>query len=222
MANQLKPASTFGALRTPIMDPKTGAMSWEWVKWFQDAQQKLQNGLNQLGQLIGEINAATIIEGRTEGIGTTVGHIDDTGAALGPMVDFSRPYLNKTTDHIADGTGNPLAGGVVAHQALTASTPAAGDYLRFDGTDWVPAALPSFPGDLPVSTNFYVDGYNSATGSFHSSQPAFSNLGGQLAEAQLPASGLTVVITTAPLTVGGTTGSMTFHNGILTAQTPAT
>jgi hypothetical protein len=35
-------------------------------------------------------------------------------------------------------------------------------------------------------------------------------------------SGLTVTITTAALTGGGATGSMTFTNGILTAQTPAT
>lgn len=35
-------------------------------------------------------------------------------------------------------------------------------------------------------------------------------------------SGLSVVITTAPVTGGGTTGSMTFTNGVLTAQTPAT
>lgn len=34
--------------------------------------------------------------------------------------------------------------------------------------------------------------------------------------------GLTATITTAPLTLGGTTGSMTFVNGILTAQTQAT
>lgn len=34
--------------------------------------------------------------------------------------------------------------------------------------------------------------------------------------------GLTVTITTAKLTVGGTNGSMTFSNGLLTAQTPAT
>lgn len=37
---------------------------------------------------------------------------------------------------------------------------------------------------------------------------------------QLP--GLSVTITTAPLTGGGTPGSMTFQNGILVAQTPAT
>ena len=35
-------------------------------------------------------------------------------------------------------------------------------------------------------------------------------------------SGLSVTITTAPITLGGTTGSMTFTNGILTAQTAAT
>lgn len=34
--------------------------------------------------------------------------------------------------------------------------------------------------------------------------------------------GLTVKITTAKLTGGGTNGSMTFTNGILTSQTPAT
>lgn len=34
--------------------------------------------------------------------------------------------------------------------------------------------------------------------------------------------GLSVTITTAPLTGGGATGSMTFTNGVLTAQTQAT
>lgn len=35
-------------------------------------------------------------------------------------------------------------------------------------------------------------------------------------------SGLSVTITTAPITGSGATGSMTFTNGVLTAQTPAT
>ena len=38
----------------------------------------------------------------------------------------------------------------------------------------------------------------------------------------LPSNGITHTITTAKLTVGGSTGSMTFTNGILTAQTQAT
>jgi len=37
-----------------------------------------------------------------------------------------------------------------------------------------------------------------------------------------PGSGLNVTITTAKLTGGGTEGSMTFTDGVLTAQTPAT
>ena len=37
-----------------------------------------------------------------------------------------------------------------------------------------------------------------------------------------PPSGYTGVITTAKLTGGGANGSMTFTNGVLTAQTPAT
>ncbi len=37
-----------------------------------------------------------------------------------------------------------------------------------------------------------------------------------------PPAGLTVTITTAKLTGGGANGSMTFTNGVLTAQTPAT
>lgn len=37
-----------------------------------------------------------------------------------------------------------------------------------------------------------------------------------------PPSGVTTTITTAKLTGGGANGSMTFTNGVLTAQTPAT
>jgi hypothetical protein len=37
-----------------------------------------------------------------------------------------------------------------------------------------------------------------------------------------PPSGVTATITTAKLTGGGSNGSMTFTNGVLTASTPAT
>lgn len=43
-----------------------------------------------------------------------------------------------------------------------------------------------------------------------------------IAEAAALATGITVVVTTAKLTGGGANGSMTFTNGILTAQTAAT
>jgi hypothetical protein len=50
----------------------------------------------------------------------------------------------------------------------------------------------------------------------------FTQVGGNLALSQLPTAGLSVTITTAKLTPTGSNGSMTFTNGLLTAQTPAT
>lgn len=220
-APTLKPASTFPALRTPIIDTKTGLMDWAWIKWFQDAEQKLQNGLNQLGQLIGQINASTIIQGRTEGIGTTVGHIDNTGAALAPMVDFSRPYLNKTTDHINDGAGSPLAGGAVAHQALVASTPVAGQALVFNGATWNPNA-PGFSGlagQINPATQMPPSGVTPGT---YPAANVTVNAEGLVTAAAAGTVGISVAIVTAALTTGGTQGSMTFTNGLLTAQVQAT
>ena len=46
--------------------------------------------------------------------------------------------------------------------------------------------------------------------------------GGSIAGTIIPTGGISVTITTAKLTTGGVNGSMTFTNGILTAQTQAT
>lgn len=67
----------------------------------------------------------------------------------------------------------------------------------------------------------WVDSISTA-GVPHLSQPAFTDVSGRITTSQLPSSGLSVTIVTAALTTGGTQGSMTFTNGILTAQTPAT
>lgn len=48
------------------------------------------------------------------------------------------------------------------------------------------------------------------------------NFSGLIANQAANKPGITVVITTAKLTGGGANGSMTFTNGILTAQTQAT
>ena len=46
--------------------------------------------------------------------------------------------------------------------------------------------------------------------------------GGSIAGTIIPTGGISVTITTSKLTTGGANGSMTFTNGILTAQTQAT
>jgi hypothetical protein len=216
----LKPATTFVFSRSPIVD-KDGNATFAFLKILQQWNTQLQNGLTLLGQLKGEIDAATIITGRTEGIGTTVGHIDATGAALAPMVDFSRPYLNKTTDNITDGTGSPLAGGVVAHQALVASAPVVGQVLVFGGTTWDP----SHPGFAGLSGTINPATQMPASGVTPGTYPLASvtvNAEGLVTGAAPGPTGISVTIVTAALTTGGTQGSQTFTNGRLTAQVQAT
>lgn len=78
------------------------------------------------------------------------------------------------------------------------------------------------PGNAPAVSSEWINSYDSSSGVFGQSQPAFSDISGQITTAQLPSTGLSVTIVTAALTVGGTQGSQTFTDGILTAQTPAT
>lgn len=216
----LKPATTLLAVRSPIVDKDGMALPY-FSKLLQQWNTQLQNGLNAIGQLIGEINAATIIQGRTEGIGTTVGNIDSTGTLTADGVDLSRPYLNKTTDHINDGTGSPLAGGAVAHQALVASAPVAGQILTFGGTTWDPTH-PSFAGitgTINPATQLPPSG---ATAGTYPLATVTVNAQGLATTVSAGPAGIAVTIATAKLTVGGANGSQTFVNGVLTAQTPAT
>ena len=75
-------------------------------------------------------------------------------------------------------------------------------WLAYAGTTIVQVV----PENLNPVAGVYVTGYNATTGIFDVSTPA----------------GLSVTITTAKLTSGGTEGSMTFTGGILTAQVAAT
>lgn len=95
-------------------------------------------------------------------------------------------------------------------------------YIAFDGTNFWAIVLPVPPQSIAEVAHEWLDSYDAATGLFTQSQPAFSDVSGQIAEAQLPSAGLTTTITTAALTPTGMQGSMTFTNGILTASTPAT
>ncbi len=94
--------------------------------------------------------------------------------------------------------------------------------ISFDGTNWKTSAVLVVPHTKTAIPSEWLDSYDATTGLFTSSQPNFTDITGQITTSQLPATGLSVTITTAALTTLGTQGSMTFTNGILTAQTPAT
>jgi hypothetical protein len=109
--------------------------------------------------------------------------------------------------------------------------------VAYDGTNWWAWTEPIVPVTFGAVAHEWLTAYNAATGAWTAAQPAFtdisgsatsaqvpalSSLTGQITTSQLPASGLSLTITTAKLTTGGTQGSMTYTNGILTAQVAAT
>ena len=94
--------NTFASIRTPIVD-KSGNPNHAFLKQLQTWNTQLNGTINQLGQvtatLTGLIAASAKIQGRTEGIGTTVGQLTSAG------------QLASTDQIAADGTGSPLTGG---------------------------------------------------------------------------------------------------------------
>lgn len=208
MAGQIRPASTFVAARVPIVDGNKMA-TWNFLKILQDWDTKLANGLNSIGQITQDIPAATKIIGRGA-IGLILQFIDDGGQVLAGGIDFARAYINKDTDHIADGAGSPLAGGRAAEIALVTSPPTP------EASKWVNGLV---AGVFTKTQPAFTDISGTATAA---QVPTLSALSGQITQAQLPAAGITATITTAQLTVGGAQGSMTFVNGQLVGQVQAT
>ena len=94
--------------------------------------------------------------------------------------------------------------GVASTAQIGTGTPSAGEYV--DGGTGAWTTLPTLPATIAPVAGEFLTGYDATTGSF----------------SQATTTGLSVTITTAALTSGGTQGSMTFTNGLLTAQVPAT
>jgi len=202
----LKPASTFVASRTAIVD-SNGYATWSFIKILQDWDQKLTNGLNSLGQILQPIPGGTSVTGRTASLETILQNIDDTGEITSDGIDFSRTYQNQNTDYIADGSGSPLAGGKAAEIALVSSAPLPEPTKFLTGISGgiFQKAQPSFD-DLA----------GTASGS---QVPSLPDLNGQLTTGQLPAAGITATVALAKLTTLGSDGSLNITNGIITGYT---
>lgn len=202
----------------PIVGP-TGYITLEWQEWLQNPQ-------------VISINFASAISPTSGGTGLTS---YTTGDLLYASATDTLNQLNDVA------TGNALISGGVgvapSWGKITLTGHVSGTLPEANGGTGITAlgtGIATFLG-TPSSANLAA-AVTDETGSgalVFATSPALTtpNLGtpsaGVLTNCTgLPTGGITggisVTITTAALTGGGTTGTMTFTNGVLTAQTPAT
>lgn len=129
-------------IQAQIIDPQTGMLTREGLYWFQGVGKSINSGFDTQGNIVGPIGPAATLTVRGVPLVDILANIDNGGIVTQDGIDFSREYVNQNTNYIADGTGNPLAGGKAAYAALVGSAPSAGEFLEFNGTLWLPAELP--------------------------------------------------------------------------------
>jgi hypothetical protein len=200
-----KPASTFVAARTAIVDENRMA-TWSFIKILLDWDIKLRNGLNSTGQLIGNIDPATRVLPRVEGLGQTLQNINSSGVMQPAGLFPASTLVQGAVIMPAGAADNRL--GTAAIQPATA----------FDASGSAAGAQSAAQTYAAAQASTAQTNAENYTNSFASNAANLTT--GTLPIARL--SGLSVTITTAALTTGGTQGSMTFTNGLLTAQVQAT
>jgi hypothetical protein len=192
--------------------------TWSFMKILQGWDTKLTNGLNQIGQLVGEINAAVKIQGRTEGIGTTVGEINSEGVVTPPGMTAATVGSQGAVVMPLGATNNGL--GTAALADADAFDPSgAADTAQANAESFATGAANNAESAANTYTNSAAANALALAQSFSSNAANITS--GNLALGRMPSAGLSATIVTAKLTVGGANGSMTFTNGLLTAQTPA-
>jgi hypothetical protein len=244
MPDPVKPVPALVITRAPIIN-HDGTASRDFLKILQDWSVQIANSLNRLGQFVGVINKDATISSRSDTIGTALSKIE-TGGILSTdnFTDGAgSPLAGGITAFQALVDSSPVSGNVLKYSGtdwapgdapgITELTgdgtagPGSGSQVLTVVATHLSAPLPVDQGGSGTAAPSLVAGANIAiTGVWPGQTVAaavdFSGITGNLATAQLPTAGLMATIITAALTTGGTQGSMTFTNGILTAQTPAT
>jgi hypothetical protein len=216
MASQLKPASTFIPSRSPIAD-KNGMATWSFIQILIGWDTKLNNGLNSTGQLIGNIDPATRVLPRTEGLGITLQNISDTGVVESDGLFSATPLAQGAVFMPTGAPDNHL--GTAAIEPATAFDSAGSAATAQANAE---AYANTVAGSAQSNAEAHAD---AVAATAQSNAEAFSSNASNLTSGTVATTrlgGLTATITTAPVTVGGTQGSMTFTNGLLTAQVQAT
>lgn len=245
MPDSQKPVPALVISRAPIVNPD-GTARWEFLKILQGWATQIANSLNSLGQFVGIIGSQAKVQGRVETIGLTLQNIGTDGVistdnltdgvgsplaggavAFASLVD-SAPVPGNVLKYSGTDWTPGDAPGITQLTGDVTAGPGSGSVAATVVATHLAAPLPVAQGGSGTATPSLVGGANVTISGAWPNQTVdanaqnFSEITGNLATSQLPTAGLTATITTAALTTGGTQGSMTFTNGILTAQTPAT
>lgn len=188
-----------------------GKPNYAMTKWMAAVGQTVNGNFDPNGNYQGPIGTHATIAGR-QTLASIVQNIDMGGVVEAAGIDFARAYINKDTDHIADGSGSPLAGGKAAEIALVSSAPAPEAHKWVNGIvgGIFTKTQPQFADVAGVASPAQV--------------PALNTLSGQIDVSQGPAAGVsgTFVVGAKLTPITGNNGTITVVNGIITAVSPAT
>ena len=215
-----------------IVDPKTGTPTAYGQNVLMRIIEAINAALDILGQFNGVIGPAATVVSHPGTVVSVVQNLTGTGQ----LNSLTNVAADVNLDHIADTTSfqrttpDQVSGAGVAFTALVSSAPATNQALIWSGTTWAPndvsfgslTGTPALANNTPFVFNKFLTSYDSTTGAFGQAQPSFGNISGNISGSQLPVAGLSVTVPLGPLTGGGTTGSLTFTNGILTAHVDPT
>lgn len=200
----------------PILS-RDGKMSHAWLKWFQNNGAAINAAFDQQGALQGIIGASATVSGRpSDPLAMLVQNLNGGGQ----IEPGGLPTPTATT------LGGVKSAGPTASRWITeidtAGLPHLGQPAFTDVSGSATAAqVPALSALTGSVTSGQVPALSALSGSVTAGQvPALSALSGNITASQGPTAAFSGTITTAKLTTA--TGSMTFVNGILTAQTPAT
>ena len=164
------------------------------LKWMQSVGKLVNQGFDQAGNYQGPIGSQATIVGRRF-LATIVQHLSDAGVIDSAGLPAASPTAQGAVKLAVGSVGNTLGS---AAMESTASFDPSGSAAAAQAN--AEAFASSAAGTAQSNANTYTDS--------------------KVAAAFAP--GISVTITTAALTGTGTQGSMTFTNGLLTAQVQAT
>jgi hypothetical protein len=147
------------------------------------------------------VNQQGVITAAANGAATVANITVNSGSGLTGTVNFAN---GSAVDGITINAANPSASNVtfaISGQLtnaglLNSSVTVGGATCTLGGVSCSPAyadltGLPTLPANTPLISHQWLSVYNSSTGIFTQSQPAFSDIGGTLINSQLPTSGAT-------------------------------